>query len=236
MRFSRTSGAVTAALALTAALPAFAQFPTTNTPAGPTLTPPGSTTAIPLALPPGSANPSLNDIFSGSSAVPLSLKLGDLNGDWRRMTITGTVDLGTITQVVTSLLSSAGVGIYYTRGQTLTLGNTSYLVTYRTQPKAFDLTSLMQMGQMAASSGKPPAPEKLTPETPLALTLLNLQSAGSLTDVRAFDLNTELTNSANAVKAFNDLITSLGSLGDSPSGPTPKAHPAKPKPKRKYTT
>ena len=85
------------------------------------------------------------------------MKLGDLDGNWRRMTITGSVDLGSVTQIFTSLLGSAGVGIYYTRGQSLTLGNTTYLVTYRTQPKVFDLTSLMQMGQTAALSGKPPA-------------------------------------------------------------------------------
>ena len=216
MRLSRFLGALTAAFALAAARPAPCQFTTI-----PTVTPPSA---------------SLNDVFSGSSNVPLSLKLGDLNGDWRRMTITGSVDLGSITQAVTSLLASAGVGVYYTRGQSLTLGSTTYLVTYRTQPKAFDLTSLMQMGQNAALSGKPPAPEKLTADTPLALTLLNLQSAGSLTDVRAFDLTTELANSANAVKAFNDLLFELGAAKGGPAGTTvPKPHPHPYRPKtRKY--
>ena len=231
MRFSRTSGVLTVALALAAALPAFSQ----NTP--PTLTPPGSTTAIPLMNP--GVNSGINDILSGTSATPLSLKLGDLDGNWRRMTITGSVDLGTITQAVTALLGSAGVGIYFTKGQTLTLGSTTYLVTYRTQPKVFDLTSLMQMGQDTATSGKPPVPEKLTAETPLALTLLNLQSAGSLTDVKPFDLNTELTNSANAVKAFNDLVGLMGGSGESstttPHAPPPH-HPYRPKPRKKYST
>ena len=157
--------------------------------------------------------PRISDILSGTPSVPLSMKLGDLNGNWRRMTITGSVDLGTVTQMFTALLGSAGVGVYYTRGQSLTLGNTTYLVAYRTQPKVFDITNLIQMGQNAALSGKPPAAEKLTADTPLALTLLNLQSAGSLTDIKPFDLTTELAGSAAAVKAFNDLITMMGTSG-----------------------
>ncbi|MBV9850558.1 MAG: hypothetical protein JO250_12875 [Armatimonadetes bacterium] len=226
MRFSRTLAALAAALALTAAPPARSQA---------TLTPPGSTTAIPVVPPPGAA-PGIGDIFSGTPSVPLSLKLGDLNGDWRRMTITGTFDLGSVTQVITSLLGSAGVGVYYTHGQTVTLGSTTYLITYRTQPKALDLTSLMQMMQTAAASNKPPAPEPLTANTPLALTLLNLQSAGSLTDVCPFDLNTELTDSANAVKAFNDLMNLMGSLDTTPK-PAPRPRPYRPRPKaKKYPT
>ena len=235
MRFSGTRGALIAALALASALPAFSQ---TTSP--PTLTPPGGTTALPLApqTPMLSGGPGISDILSGTPSMPLSMKLGDLDGNWRRMTITGSLDLGTVTQVITSLLGSAGVGIYYTRGQSVTLGNTTYLVTYRTQPKVFDITSLIQMGQNAAATGKPPVAEKLTADTPLALTLLNLQSAGSLTDVRPFDLNTELTNSANAVKAFNDLVNSLGA-SSTPATATPHAAPPhrvyKPKPRKKYT-
>ena len=231
MRIRRNLNALTAVFSLAAA-PAFSQ-------AMPTLTPPGSSTAIPLV--PGATSaqigngmpPSIGDILSGTPTTPLSLRLGDLNGNWRRMTITGSVDLGTVTQMFTSLLGSAGVGVYYTQGQSLTLGNTTYLVAYRTQPKVYDVTSLIGMVQSAALSGKPPPVEKLTADTPLALTLLNLQSAGSLTDIKPFDLATEVAGSAAAAKALNDLINMMGT-SDKPSSP-PATMPHHPyRPKKKY--
>ncbi len=47
-------------------------------------------------------------------------------------------------------------------------------------------------------NAKPPAPEKLTPDTPLSLSLLNLRTSGSLTDIRPFDLNQEIADSGGA--------------------------------------
>ena len=250
MRISRCLGALGVAAALAA--PACAQTATppasTMTPPGST-TPvpvlPGSPTGpiygnippspygnipaspyggglgqVPGYAPPSLPGPGVSDILAGTSSIPLSLTLGGLDGTWRRMTTTGPYDLGAITQAITSLIGSTGAGVYYTKGQSLSVGATTYLVTYRTQPKLFDITTITQI----TSGGKPPAPERLTPQTPLTLTLLNLQAAGSLTDIRAFNLQRELADSAAAAKAYNDLV--------SPGGPSGTPAPRRARPRR----
>jgi hypothetical protein len=174
----------------------------------------------------------LSSVLSGSSTLPLSLTLGQLNSQWRRMTITGTFDLGSVTQTLTSLLGSAGIGVYYTQGQTVSVGQTTYLVAYRTQPNVLNVAGLIQAIQTAQASGKPPAAERLTAQTPLSLALLNLQTSGSLTDIRPFDLSRELADSAAAVHAYNSLLDSMG-MKTTPSAapaPGPTHHPA-----RKYS-
>jgi hypothetical protein len=273
MRFSRLPCALVIT-ALLAALPALGQ--TTPLPAAPTLTPPGSSTAVPLmpgtgtagtatsplslpaapmtggfsgglsqtpSLPypnlgmpslPGTGQSSdLSSVLSGSSSLPLTLTLAQLDSNWRRMTITGDIDFGDGTQVISALLGSAGVGVYYTKGQTVMLNNQTYLVAYQTQPRVLNIANLMQMMKSAMQTSKPPAPQVLTPQTPLTLSLLNLGTVGSLTDIQPFNLATELADSRAAVQAYNDMLGSLESLGMSammakpPTLPTPYHAPLK---------
>lgn len=273
MRFTRIPGAV-ATVALLAVLPALGQntTPQNATPPAaplpavpaPTLTPPGSSTSVPLlpstpdatattpplpsttfpttgmpttgmgTYPPlgfpangsstalGPSSDDFSSLLSGASHVPLTLTLGQLDANWRRMTITGSLDLGSVTQVVSSLMGSAGIGVYYTQGQTVNVGNTTYLIAYRTEPRVLNVANLLTMAENAMSAAKPPAPETLTRATPLSLSLLNLQTTGSLTDIRPFNLQRELADSRDAVQAYNRLMASFGAMG-TPGAPAPKA-------------
>ncbi len=138
----------------------------------------------------GQANPaaSLQEILAGRR-YPLSLKLSGLSSDWRRVNAGGQFDMPALSQLFGAMFG--GGGAFYTRGETITVAGETYLVGYRPQVKGLDLAALMQSG---AGAG-PPTPEKLTPDTPLALSLLNLRTAGSLNDIRPFSLEQELAES-----------------------------------------
>src|SRR5262249_33543077 len=129
---------------------------------------------------------------------------------------------------------------FYTQGQTLTVGTETFLVAYKPQLKGLDMAALMQAGP----EGKLPPPDKLTPETTLGIILLNLRSIAGITDVRPFNMDRELEESAKAAQAeaaFREQIGkgagALGNLGGFPfGGPAdapvlpPKAPPKPPSP------
>ncbi|MEI6084341.1 MAG: hypothetical protein WCS70_08575 [Verrucomicrobiota bacterium] len=141
-----------------------------------------------LALAAGSL--ALADVTTMEQALagkdfPLTLKYKDLDANWRRLSTSATVDPANIYR---ALAGGANAGLYYTKGQTVNLGGETYLVAYKSQMKAMDMMAM----QAAMRGGQPPEPEKPTATTVLALALLNLRSAGSLTDIRPFDLESEL--------------------------------------------
>src|SRR5688500_18917465 len=116
-----------------------------------------------LAGPVAAQDAPLQDVLSGNRA-PLTLKLKDLNGEWRRMTIAGPSDMGNYMQMIGAMFGGGGSGgnTHYTQGKTLTLGGETYIIAYKTQTKGLDLAAMMRMGGPMA---KPPMPEKLTGES-----------------------------------------------------------------------
>jgi hypothetical protein len=70
----------------------------------------------------------------------------------------------------------------------------------------------MQLAAEAEKSGKDPDPAqlagegKLTPESSLSLCLLNVQRIAALQNIRPFDLNQEIAESAQAGGGLMDLI------------------------------
>src|SRR5204863_3517397 len=99
--------------------------------------------------------------------------------------------------------------VYYTKGQAVTVGGQTFLVAYRYQKPA---TNIMQLAAEAEKSGKEPDPTqlagggKMTPESPLSLCLLNVQRIAALQNIRPFDLNQEIAESAQAGGGLMDLI------------------------------
>jgi len=134
----------------------------------------------------------LKDLLAGN-AVPQTLQLKDLGSGWWRMSLnqSGTGGLDTLYMV---FLGGGGTGAYYTQGETTTLGGETYLICYRVQGKPMDYEKLMQSGP------SPPKPEKLTPETKLSLSLLNLRSVVGFDDIRPFNLEQEIAASAAVAK------------------------------------
>lgn len=121
---------------------------------------------------------------------PLTLKLKDLDATWRRFS-TSTFPVG---------YPVANNSVMFTKGQTVKVGDETFLVAYRLLVKTLDPQQAAQAiawggrGMMMQGGGMPGVaePDKPTAVSPVVLTLLNLRTTPSLLDVRAFNLDVEL--------------------------------------------
>lgn len=120
--------------------------------------------------------------LSGAS-LPLSIKLKDLDGNWRTFSST---DASNQIQNYMAMMSGSSHDTYYTKGETETLGGELYLVAYH-QKLSIDMAAIMRSGQQGAS-----ARPAMTPDTELSLCLMNLRTAGSLNDIQPFSLQEAL--------------------------------------------
>src|SRR5947209_15015361 len=181
-------------------------------------------------------------LFSGKE-VPHTIKLKELDGDWRRVSIGiagaakgGLSDmLGPLMQagmmsdgdkskgkndpaaamLGLSFFSSLFGGgeskepVYYTKGQTVTVGSESFLLAYRFEKPEMNL---MQLAAESEKSGKDPdfskvaSDNKLTPETALTISLVNVKSITTLNSIRPFDMAQEIADSAKGGGGLMDLI------------------------------
>jgi hypothetical protein len=138
----------------------------------------------------------LREVLSGKS-FPLTMQLKDLNDQWWHVKVGSAADAGNIAQVYATMFGSGG-GAYFTQGTTVNLSGETFLIGYKTKQKPFNMAQLMR-------ASEPPAAEKLTPETQLALSLLNLKAVSSLDDMRPFNLDQEIAESqAAAVSIFEE--------------------------------
>jgi prepilin-type processing-associated H-X9-DG protein len=85
------------------------------------------------------------------------------------------------------MVGGGSIGAYYTKGETISLGDETYLIAYR--PKQMTIT--MEL----LNRSDPPQPEKLTPDSVLHLSILNIKAVGSITDIQPFDMKTEIKES-----------------------------------------
>lgn len=162
----------------------------------------------------------LEALLSGHT-FPMNLKMKDLDAaTWRRIKI-GNSDkksdsnlsglgllgilsggnMGGMLGSILSGISTAGPDVYYTRGQMITLAGVTYLVAYQPETKEIDFGMLLLM----KDSDTPPPPKPLTPDSPLVMSLLNLQTIGSLTGVRPVDMQAEIADSQARVKMVQEL-------------------------------
>lgn len=139
----------------------------------------------------------LKDFLSGKHA-PLSLRLKDLDDTWCRFGLGAQSDSGALLMLYARLMGGAsGAAAYYTKGETVMIAGETYVLAYRQQAKSVDATALLR-------SGTPPSPEKLTPDTVLALALIQLRTAGSLTDIRRFNLEQEISDQESVRTVIED--------------------------------
>jgi hypothetical protein len=132
--------------------------------------------------------------------------------------------------------------VYYTRGQTVAVGSETFLVAYRYQKPE---TNLMQMALEADKGGKDPdfakmaASGKLSPDSTLKLSLINLRAINSLEEIRAFDMDQEIAASAQGGGLMELFAQEAMKEAQEPKPvPKPAAKPgaapaAKPKAKRR---
>jgi hypothetical protein len=124
----------------------------------------------------------LGDVLTGK-VHPLSLKAGELDGSWVRFTAVGDLNMAWA-QMYAAMLGGQGAA-YYTKGETVRAAGETYLVAYG---RTLDRTTWTEMMRYRE---EPRQPEPLTGKTPLALSLLNLRTVGSLTNIEPFDLASE---------------------------------------------
>jgi len=181
----------------------------------PTAEPPATPVIPDLSVEPTAAvsgNPDLAALMSGS-ALPLSIKAKDLTREWRRLSVSGASEMNPSAVI----LAAAGLGVYYTKSQTLTFAGETYLVAYRIEDNA----AILQM--MAARQGhEPPGfgddagpqpPRKMPREATLALSLLNLRTSGSLNDIRPFDPALDVEQELTAAQVDALSLENLRQLG-----------------------
>lgn len=155
-----------------------------------------------------------NQVIS-ARAYPPTLKLQNLNSQWRRFTLsdTGETNMGRRMAMQMRVMERLGVGVYYTRGETVTMATQTYLVAYRidNELNQQDLQGAVQElfgGQNQALTG----PIKFMPDTKLALSLLNLRTTGSINDVTKFDPAVEIMNAGDITAASTDNLRRLGQV------------------------
>lgn len=114
------------------------------------------------------AEPSLASVLSGNS-VPTSIELKKLTPEWRAMSTNGQFEFGNFQAFISLFGGGSFATTYYTKGQTFSIGSETYIVAY----------SLLSLT------------EKVAPETLLNLSLLNLKTIGTMSNIRSFDLIAE---------------------------------------------
>lgn len=144
---------------------------------------------------------SFKDLLSGAR-IPLTLQLKDLNSEWRRITVANAGDASSVQRMYAAMMGTASGsgGALYTKGDTVTAEGETYLIAYRVQTKPIDLQAMarVRMGQ------QPIEPERPTPESALALALLHLRTAGSITEIRPFNLEAELAGGDTSAAAIEE--------------------------------
>jgi len=161
-----------------------------------------------VVLPAYGQGADLKDLLSGS-VYPLSLKLSDLNGEWRRLRVGGS-DAGGLMGLYSAMMGGVATTYYYTQGRTVAVSGETYLVAYRPRSKPVDMSAMMR-------SSSPPTPEKLKRDTVLALSLLCLKTAGSLDDIRPFNLEEEVAESEQAPQSNDETFAPPSSTVSSES-------------------
>lgn len=202
---------------------------------GKSLLPVGALLGMLILLSPGSSSGAdFKELLSGK-ICPLSVKLGDLNGDWRRITVrtdgnaSGNVSVsvtgsgGTSGSSQNNIADLGGSKSYVTCGQTVSANGQTYLVAYHLPGSGLDLTTLIQ----ATATKLPPPLSKLSPETVLPLSLLDLKSAGSLDDIKAFDLRREIVESEKLAQTISSAIKGTGGGTKNDAEPVRANNPAK---------
>ena len=144
----------------------------------------------------------MKDLLSGEKYA-LTLQMKNLDGQWRRLSAGGAAESGGIAQVYAAMFGGGG-GVYYTKGETVSVGTETYLIAYALRSKPVNYMMVMRGGPGAMPT------EELTAESPLGLSLLNLRAIGSLTDIRQFNLEEEIAAHAEMMAATEDMMSGVG--------------------------
>lgn len=136
--------------------------------------------------------PDVTQLLSGKGA-PLTLKLKDLDSNWRVFS----VESGSYAGMISSMIGGKSSNEVFTKGETITAGSDVFLIVYRTA--APDMSAMMM-------AGGSPKTTPLTADSELKLGLLNLHAVTELQGIKAFNLDEEIASSAKAIDPFAEAV------------------------------
>jgi prepilin-type processing-associated H-X9-DG protein len=143
--------------------------------------------ALPLVLatvkPALSQEANLPQLLAGKN-VPLSITAKNLNANFRRVLINDQSQMSNLQSLWIAAKIGVDLNLYFTKGETVDLSGETYLIAYKPQ-NTVDPNFFLHNGHGVQEA--PEGSQKLRENTQLSLSLLNLRSVGSLTDIRPFD-------------------------------------------------
>lgn len=147
----------------------------------------------------------LRQLISGK-AVPLALRVKDLNNSFARFRFTGPSGDEAQRMMIRNMygMNVAPNSIYFTKGDTIKMESVSYLIVYGPENR-IDMEAVMRHDVAALQK-----PRKLRPRDKLLLSLLDLRNVGNISDLRPFDPEEDLENAADRNQAVVNTLRQLG--------------------------
>ena len=129
---------------------------------------------------------SMDAVFAGRP-FPTAINLKDLDPSWARVTVSITAPTASTTLAMMTGNSTGG-DAFYTRGDVAIINGERYLMGYRLQVK---LPSIFEMS-MAAAQGRKQNMQKVTGNTSMMLSLLNMRQIAAFGEMRPYKLEQEI--------------------------------------------
>lgn len=143
-------------------------------------------------------------ILSGRE-MPLSVPVKDLDASYRRLVVSGDPGMASIQNMFIEAKAGVELGLYYTRGATVKLGDETYLVAYR---PSIRINPEIFRGH--GDTGDAVQARKMGPNSKLTLSLLNLRTTSSMNDIRPFDRARDVETVAEGNAASTRSLMRLG--------------------------
>ena len=144
--------------------------------------------------------------------ISSALKAKDLTVAWRVMNIAGATDQTALLRMMAEMDGSRSpqVGVYYTRGDVISIAAQTYLVAYRVLPPSDPEERRRQEQYMQAWQNEngdeenPIAMQRAVPpldeNTDLSLSLISIGNGANLIDIKAFDPDKDIISAAGKAK------------------------------------
>lgn len=168
----------------------------------------------PLQMARAQTQPAIQSL--ATDKYPSRMVIKDLNGSWRRGYIMVQDEdrmLGSYFRIMArskqSTFESAGYGVAFTKGDVVTVGETRFLVAYRVQMRDGLRWQEVWSGSRRSQTDWD---NRFAPDTPLILSLVNLNSAPDIESLRAFDPAEDLMRPQDIRAATMAGLSALGQL------------------------